>query len=1421
MPYDVLPAFPVPPAARGGGVPSPPRGVPSPTKSAASPNQSAASPQAKPAQASPPPKEPAEECAVTVAVRVRPLSKREREREAQSCLTVERELKQIAVASASSEPLRFTFDHLWDETDSQAEVYSDIGAGVVSAAFSGYNACVFAYGQTGSGKTHTMLGPEGGEAGLIPRLCREVFERASAGGEARRKACKVEAAYLEIYQEQVRCLLNPNRTGLRVREHPSLGPYVEGLTKLVVDSAQSALQLIDDGAKVRKVAETKMNEQSSRSHAIFTLTLTQTRTFDSAGASVEKEVVSKINLVDLAGSERAKATGATGERLAEGAQINRSLTALGLVISSLADASKRRQQSGRQRVPHIPYRDSTLTWLLKDNLGGNSRTTMVSAVSPADINREETVSTLRYADRAKAIVSKVTVNEDPTTRLIRQLREEISKYQEKIQAYESGAVPIGEVATGRESPFTPTSAGEAESLRVRLEVAERLMHDAGATWAEREERSRSEDRERREVMAAMGLTVRRDTTRPCLVSLTPDEDDWLLQYCTVGEDVVLRCLEGGQLSFAGAVDEADCILHAGDSHGATITAVSSVRVSVKDGPAILDRGEAHRLRHGDEFSVGEHRMRFSDPRAPAEEREAVRLRRQSSVWKPPEPQTSVPKLSLQGLAGRGAQQAATARGPTAAPLGAAALPATARAHVDPTLLRQPSTARCAGLPRRRVVVVHGAAGSGKSSVLRCLAHEPTFFERRALPATTQTFGTEHTRVAVGDFELLLVDSGGDTARSGTVHLSVPPRDCSFLLVARLNERGLLSEAVSDAVSDVRRLLDCAAATSLSAQVAVVLTGRDRRREPDADVAAATAEVARQCEARLVELRAGKAAGAPILIGSFAVSCKTRTVVCGSLAQRAPGHVTRFRDLARAVAAVPPMPPAPHDALAQHVACCSANGVWALSPADFKRAAVEAEPEWAQNPRALGAATEALSAQRYLLHYAAHPILRRRVFTDYAWFTEVVAAPFAAADWQRSGPSRSTDLPFLASDLGSADPQQLLSHGLLTVRCASAVFRKQLAAVSRGAADVALCISLLHDCDLAMPAAPPEGGERVAASSQVEDAKEADPVYLIPALFPHAAPPLLLRVVPDALLYPNGVRRVWTCTPALPSGLYGRLLVRLRRCVRRVYFGPAERDQRARLWSNAVWIQDSAATRGLLWVDDAAGALVLRACGGEAGELVRGIGGVLKSLAPEYAALTVDESEPCLGVGTGGGSPRQRRLAALQRAAADDPVTGAAIADLISCWAGPAARGRSAGEGFRSCGFCGNRFTELCDNCPLCGEAAAEGAPDQDDADGSDAAAPEEPPPPTAAECAAALRPFQQHGKTDHFGDITPELAKELWEAAAGDGKDGRFADALVVVDRAAAATANARRLDELCSALVQEPAARVAAPAGASAPVQE
>nr|XP_012545905.2 kinesin-like protein unc-104 isoform X3 [Bombyx mori] len=514
---------------------------------------------------------------VKVAVRVRPFNSREIARECKCIIEMSGNTTVIVNPKAppgSKEGAKsFNFDFsYWSHNpndpqfSSQVMVYKDIGEEMLQHAFDGYNICIFAYGQTGAGKSYTMMGRgEDGQEGIIPQICKDLFRRIRQTTSDDLKY-SVEVSYMEIYCERVRDLLNPkNKGNLRVREHPALGPYVEDLSKLAVTSYQDIYDLIDEGNKARTVAATNMNETSSRSHAVFTIFFTQQR--HDVTTNLMSEKVSKISLVDLAGSERADSTGAKGTRLKEGANINKSLTTLGKVISALAEISASKSKKSK-KADFIPYRDSVLTWLLRENLGGNSKTAMIAAISPADINFDETLSTLRYADRAKQIVCKAIVNEDANAKLIRELKEEILKLRELLKAegidveegpdgrviYEKKEPPISEQNS---SPQRKKSEAEvlspklsraattiAEEAVDQLQASEKLIAELNETWEEKLKRTEQIRVQREAVFAEMGLAVKEGITvgiyspkkTPHLVNLNEDPNlsECLLYYIKDG-----------------------------------------------------------------------------------------------------------------------------------------------------------------------------------------------------------------------------------------------------------------------------------------------------------------------------------------------------------------------------------------------------------------------------------------------------------------------------------------------------------------------------------------------------------------------------------------------------------------------------------------------------------------------------------------------------------------------------------------------------------------------------------------------------------------------------------------------------------------------------------------------------------------------
>ena len=318
---------------------------------------------------------------------------------------------------------------------------------------------------------------------------------------------------MEIYNEKVRDLLNPSDKTLKVREHAATGPYVDGLVKTAVRNSDEINDLIEEGGKSRTIAATNMNAESSRSHAVFTVLLTQ----ETERGELKGEKVSRLSLVDLAGSERASKTGAAGSRLKEGSNINKSLTTLGLVISALA--------SGKSKF--VPYRDSVLTWLLKDSLGGNSKTAMIATISPAADNYEETLSTLRYADRAKKIVNKAVVNEDPNTKVIRELKEEVEKLK-RLLLSQGGSMDLGALSPNSTTPPVAASNHQPEeTAKEKLAETEKLLSEHQKTWQEKVDDSEQIKRTRQDKLESMGISltsrgIKFEGKNAYLVNLNPD-----------------------------------------------------------------------------------------------------------------------------------------------------------------------------------------------------------------------------------------------------------------------------------------------------------------------------------------------------------------------------------------------------------------------------------------------------------------------------------------------------------------------------------------------------------------------------------------------------------------------------------------------------------------------------------------------------------------------------------------------------------------------------------------------------------------------------------------------------------------------------------------------------------------------------------
>ncbi|KAM6464130.1 kinesin-like protein KIF16B isoform 3-T3 [Liasis olivaceus] len=559
---------------------------------------------------------------VKVAVRVRPINRREQELDAKFIISMEKNqttITNIKIPEGGTGDLgrertkTFTYDFSYFSADpespiyaSQEMVFNNLGIDVLQSAFEGYNACIFAYGQTGSGKSYTMMG-NAGESGLIPRICEGLFNRINEKTRWNEASFRTEVSYLEIYNERVRDLLrrkSSKTNNLRIREHPKEGPYVEDLSKHLVQNYSDVEELMEGGNINRTTAATGMNDVSSRSHAIFTINFTQAK-FDT---EMPCETVSKIHLVDLAGSERADATGATGVRLKEGGNINKSLVTLGSVISALADISQDASNPLiKKKQVFVPYRDSVLTWLLKDSLGGNSKTIMIATISPADVNYGETLSTLRYANRAKNIINKPTINEDPNVKLIRELRAEIARLKTLL-------------AQGNQIALLDSPT--ALSMEEKLQQNEARVQELTKEWTNKWNETQNILKEQTLALRKEGIGVVLDSELPHLIGI----DDDLLST-----GIILYHLKEGQTHVGreDAAREQDIVLHGLDlesEHCIFEHFNGTVHLIPLDGAQCSINGiqitEATQLNQGAVILLGRTNMfRFNHPKEAAKLRE--------------------------------------------------------------------------------------------------------------------------------------------------------------------------------------------------------------------------------------------------------------------------------------------------------------------------------------------------------------------------------------------------------------------------------------------------------------------------------------------------------------------------------------------------------------------------------------------------------------------------------------------------------------------------------------------------------------------------------------------------------------------------------------------------------------------------------
>ncbi|XP_078397599.1 kinesin-like protein KIF3B isoform X2 [Cetorhinus maximus] len=361
---------------------------------------------------------------VKVVVRCRPMNRKEEAAACDQIVDMDVKLGQVSIQNPKTipadSPKTFTFDAVYDSSSKQSDLYDETVRPLVDSVLQGFNGTVFAYGQTGTGKTYTMQGiwAEPEKRGIIPNSFEHIFTHISRSQD---QQYLVRASYLEIYQEEIRDLLNRDENKkLELKEKPETGVYIKDLSSFVTKNVKEIEHVMNVGNQTRSVASTNMNEYSSRSHAIFVVTVECSE----LGLDGENHIrVGKLNLVDLAGSERQSKTGVQGERLKEATKINLSLSALGNVISALVDG----------KSTHIPYRDSKLTRLLEDSLGGNAKTIMVATIGPASCNYEESLITLRYANRTKNIKNKPRINEDPKDALLREFQEEIARLKAQLE----------------------------------------------------------------------------------------------------------------------------------------------------------------------------------------------------------------------------------------------------------------------------------------------------------------------------------------------------------------------------------------------------------------------------------------------------------------------------------------------------------------------------------------------------------------------------------------------------------------------------------------------------------------------------------------------------------------------------------------------------------------------------------------------------------------------------------------------------------------------------------------------------------------------------------------------------------------------------------------------------------------------------
>lgn len=424
---------------------------------------------------------------VKVMVRCRVMNQKETNQGCKVIVNVDRGRKEISLKDPNEKENNkvFTYDDVFPMEISQKAIYQSSAFGIVENVYSGYNGTIFAYGQTGCGKTYTMMGNPKNEnlKGIIPRTFSQIMSIINQNPD---KEFLVRVSFLEIYNENIRDLLVDDEKKLDIKEDKDKGIYVQDLSMLPTKSVEDMLNVMFKGDQNRSVGATAMNQDSSRSHSIFTIYIEVGEKVE--GSAEPKFRAGKLNLVDLAGSERQSKTQATGQRLEEAKKINLSLSALGNVISALVAGGKK----------HVPYRDSKLTRLLQDSLGGNTKTLMIAAISPADYNFEETLGTLKYASRAKQIQNKPTVNEDPKDAMLKQLSEELKLLKAQLE----GAGPGPGLSAAAQNPEHLEKLRQQEELEQKYAEEEAAMEDKDQELLDQ---LREQERIRREMESKLAM----------------------------------------------------------------------------------------------------------------------------------------------------------------------------------------------------------------------------------------------------------------------------------------------------------------------------------------------------------------------------------------------------------------------------------------------------------------------------------------------------------------------------------------------------------------------------------------------------------------------------------------------------------------------------------------------------------------------------------------------------------------------------------------------------------------------------------------------------------------------------------------------------------------------------------------------------